>query len=149
LETHICRFSSLLEIEDEEVRKLILHLTCCLLPQSNRDSMEAICLFLRWVASFSHVDDETGSKMDLHNLATVITPNILYSKSKDPIKDESFLAIEAVMGLLQYQDDFCVVNDPNIVLLLQPIWKRAMIYCTHVCLHDATSTRFLPIWRLS
>ena len=87
--------------------------------------------------------------MDLHNLATVITPNILYSKSKDPIKDESFLAIEAVMGLLQYQDDFCVVNDPNIVLLLQPIWKRAMIYCTHVCLHDATSTRFLPIWRLS
>lgn len=72
--------------------------------------MEAICLFLRWVASFSHVDEETGSKMDLHNLATVITPNILYSKSKDPTKDESFLAIEAVMGLLEYQDDFCVVS---------------------------------------
>ena len=71
--------------------------------------MEAICLFLRWVASFSHVDEETGSKMDLHNLATVITPNVLYSKSKDPTKDESFLAIEAVMGLLEYQDDFCVV----------------------------------------
>lgn len=50
--------------------------------------------------------------MDLHNLATVITPNILYSKSKDPTKDESFLAIEAVMGLLEYQDDFCVVSYP-------------------------------------
>lgn len=62
--------------------------------------------------------------MDLHNLATVITPNILYSKSKDPIKDESFLAIEAVMGLLQYQDDFCVVSDPNIVILLQPTWME-------------------------
>ncbi|KAF9107583.1 hypothetical protein BGX29_005942 [Mortierella sp. GBA35] len=97
------------KVEEESVRKTILHLTCCLLPKPNRDSMEAICLFLRWVASFSHVDEETGSKMDLHNLATVITPNILYSKSKDPTKDESFLAIEAVMGLLEYQDDFCVV----------------------------------------
>ncbi|KAG0038734.1 hypothetical protein BGZ82_010973 [Podila clonocystis] len=106
------------KIEDEEVRKLILHLTCCLLPQCNRDSMEAICLFFRWVASFSHVDDETGSKMDLHNLATVITPSILYSKSKDPIKDESFLAIEAVMGLLQYQDDFCVVP-PDLAAILK------------------------------
>ncbi|KAF9114973.1 hypothetical protein BGX27_009301 [Mortierella sp. AM989] len=97
------------KMEDEAVRKTILHLTCCLLPKPNRDSMEAICLFLRWVASFSHVDEETGSKMDLHNLATVITPNVLYSKSKDPTKDESFLAIEAVMGLLEYQDEFCVV----------------------------------------
>ncbi|KAF9158629.1 hypothetical protein BGX20_003307, partial [Mortierella sp. AD010] len=97
------------KMEDEAVRKTILHLTCCLLPKPNRDSMEAICLFLRWVASFSHVDEETGSKMDLHNLATVITPNVLYSKSKDPTKDESFLAIEAVMGLLEYQDEFCLV----------------------------------------
>ncbi|KAI7830734.1 hypothetical protein BC939DRAFT_392557 [Gamsiella multidivaricata] len=97
------------KMEDEAARKIILHLTCCLLPKANRDSMEAICLFLRWVASFSHVDEETGSKMDLHNLATVITPNVLYSKSKDPIKDESFLAIEAVMGLLEYQDEFCLV----------------------------------------
>ena len=98
-------------MEDEAVRKMILHLTCCLLPKANRDSMEAVCIFLRWVASFSHVDEETGSKMDLHNLATVITPNVLYSKSKDPMKDESFLAIEAVMGLLEYQDDFCVVRE--------------------------------------
>ncbi|KAG0305548.1 hypothetical protein BGZ97_001070 [Linnemannia gamsii] len=105
------------KMEDEGIRKMILHLTCCLLPKANRDSMEAICLFLRWVASFSHVDEETGSKMDLHNLATVITPNVLYSKSKDPIKDESFLAIEAVMGLLEYQDDFCVVPEDLSLIL--------------------------------
>lgn len=105
------------KMEDEGIRKTILHLTCCLLPKANRDSMEAICLFLRWVASFSHVDEETGSKMDLHNLATVITPNVLYSKSKDPIKDESFLAIEAVMGLLEYQDDFCVVPEDLSLIL--------------------------------
>ncbi|KAF9123604.1 hypothetical protein BGX30_001338 [Mortierella sp. GBA39] len=105
------------KMEDEGIRKMILHLTCCLLPKANRDSMEAICLFLRWVASFSHVDEETGSKMDLHNLATVITPNVLYSKSKDPMKDESFLAIEAVMGLLEYQDDFCVVPEDLSLIL--------------------------------
>lgn len=72
--------------------------------------MEVLFIFFKWVASFSHVDEETGSKMDLHNLATVITPNILYSKSKDPSKDESFLAIEAVHNLLKYQDDFWVVG---------------------------------------
>ncbi|KAF9941353.1 hypothetical protein BGZ67_005183 [Mortierella alpina] len=110
------------KMEDEAIRKMILHLTCCLLPKANRDSMEAICLFLRWVASFSHIDEETGSKMDLHNLATVITPNVLYSKSKDPIKDESFLAIEAVMGLLEYQDDFCVVPaDLSLILSNQDL----------------------------
>ncbi|KAF9168833.1 hypothetical protein BGX20_011155 [Mortierella sp. AD010] len=105
------------KMEDEATRKMILHLTCCLLPKPNRDCMEAICLFLRWVASFSHVDEETGSKMDLHNLATVITPNVLYSKSKDPIKDESFLAIEAVMGLLEFQEDFCVVPEDLSLIL--------------------------------
>ncbi|KAG0314437.1 hypothetical protein BGZ99_008133 [Dissophora globulifera] len=115
------------KMEDEEVRKMILHLTCCLLPKPNRDSMEAICLFLRWVASFSHVDEETGSKMDLHNLATVITPNVLYSKSKDPIKDESFLAIEAVMGLLEYQDEFCVVpEDLSLILNDQDLVESSM-----------------------
>ncbi|KAG0244058.1 hypothetical protein BGW41_000486 [Actinomortierella wolfii] len=115
------------KMENEGVRKLILHLTCCLLPKPNRDSMEAICLFLRWVASFSHVDEETGSKMDLHNLATVITPNVLYSKSKDPTKDESFLAIEAVMGLLDYQDEFCLVpEDLSSILDDQDLLESSM-----------------------
>ncbi|KAF8967778.1 hypothetical protein BGZ46_000115, partial [Entomortierella lignicola] len=115
------------KMEDEATRKTILHLTCCLLPKPNRDSMEAICLFLRWVASFSHVDEETGSKMDLHNLATVITPNVLYSKSKDPIKDESFLAIEAVMGLLEFQEDFCVVpEDLSLILSDQDLVESSM-----------------------
>jgi len=72
--------------------------------------MEVLFSFFKWVASFSHVDEETGSKMDLHNLAKVITPNVLYSKSKDPSKDDSFLAIEAVHSLLKYQDDFCLVS---------------------------------------
>ena len=73
--------------------------------------MEILCVFLKWVASFSHIDEDTGSKMDLPNLATVICPNILYSKEKDPTKDESFLAIRAVTELLVHQDDFYCVRD--------------------------------------
>lgn len=68
--------------------------------------MEVLFVFLKWVASFSHVDEETGSKMDLQNLATVISPNILYAKGKDPARDESFSAARAVHELLELQDDF-------------------------------------------
>lgn len=83
-------------VEKEEVRIKTLHLICCLLPKAHRDTMEILFVFMKWVASFSHVDEETGSKMDLQNLATVITPNILYGRSQDPSRDESFLAIRAV-----------------------------------------------------
>lgn len=98
-------------VDDEAERKRLLHLICCLLPRCHRDAMEALFCFLRWVASFSHVDEESGSKMDLYNISTVICPNILYSKSKDPTKDESFAAINAVYSLLQYAEDFAMVPD--------------------------------------
>lgn len=81
----------------------------CLMPKYHRDTMEVLFVFLKWVASFSHVDEETGSKMDLQNLATVICPNILYSKGKDASKDESFLGIRAVAEMLQYQDELFTV----------------------------------------
>jgi hypothetical protein len=48
--------------------------------------------------------------MDLLNLATVISPNILYSKSKDPAKDESFSSVRAIHELLEYQDEFWQVS---------------------------------------
>lgn len=66
--------------------------------------MEVLFVFLRWVASFAHVDEETGSKMDLQNLATVICPNVLYAKGKDATKDESFLGIRAIVELMAWQD---------------------------------------------
>lgn len=95
----------------ETERKRYLHLIVCLLPRYNRDTMEILFVFLKWVASFSHVDEETGSKMDLHNLATVITPSILYAKGTNPLKDESFVAIRAVTTLLRLQDEFYTVPD--------------------------------------
>ena len=71
--------------------------------------MEVIFVFLKWVASFAHMDAETGSKMDLGNLATVICPSILYSRGRDAVRDESFGAIRVVTALLENQDEFFMV----------------------------------------
>lgn len=79
--------------------------------------MEALFVFLKWVASFSHVDEETGSKMDLQNLATVICPSILYAKGRDVARDESFMAIRVVTLLLEHQDDFFTVPDEFLSIL--------------------------------
>lgn len=78
--------------------------------------MEVVFSFLFWVATFSHVDEETGSKMDLHNLATVITPNVLYAKGKDgsPVVDDSFSAIEVIKALIENTQEFCQVY-PSLV----------------------------------
>lgn len=98
------------KITDEEKRNRVLHLTCCLLPKAHRDTMEVLFAFLKWAASFSHVDEESGSKMDVHNLSTVMAPNILYSNVKMPPVDDSFLAIEAVNILIQSNETFCQVS---------------------------------------
>lgn len=91
-----------------------MHLTCCLLPKSHRDSLEILFSFLVWASSFSQVDDDTGSKMDTHNLATVITPNILKERTGGASMDESsFLAIEAVNSLIDYNDQMCEVSKLN------------------------------------
>ena len=76
--------------------------------------MEVLFTFLNWVSSFSHVDEESGSKMDIHNLATVITPNILSSYVAPGQKtevDESFLGIEAVHSLIQCNESMCEVSE--------------------------------------
>lgn len=83
-----------------------------ILPKYHRDTMEVLFAFLKWVASFAHMDEETGSKMDLGNLATVICPSILYSRGRDGIRDESFGAIRVVTALLENQDEyFCVPEE--------------------------------------
>ncbi|OJJ04370.1 hypothetical protein ASPVEDRAFT_784510 [Aspergillus versicolor CBS 583.65] len=99
------------KISDPEKQKRVLHLTCCLLPKAHRDTMEVLFAFLNWTSSFSHVDEDTGSKMDIHNLATVMTPNILYPNAKTSAVDESFLAIEAVNALITYNDTMCEIPE--------------------------------------
>lgn len=98
------------KISNEEIRRRVLHLTCCLLPKSHRDCLEIIFSFLNWTASFHQIDEDTGSKMDTHNLATVIAPNILFKEGKNGGLDDSFLAIEAVHLLIEYNDQMCEVR---------------------------------------
>jgi len=102
----------LLELENTDNRRRVLHLTCCLLPKSHRDTLEILFSFLNWAASFSQVDEESGSKMDAHNLATVIAPNILKEKTDKTVAmdDSSFLGVEAVNLLLDFNDEMCEVS---------------------------------------
>jgi hypothetical protein len=79
--------------------------------------MEVLFIFMKWVSQFADMKDNTGSKMHIVNLATVLAPNILYSKSKDPIKDESFFAIETVTMMLQNAEEFATVPEDFIPLL--------------------------------
>lgn len=88
-----------------------------LLPRVNRDTLEVLFVFLKWVASFSYRDEETGSRMDMANLATVICPSILYAKGANAAKDESFIGIQAVQELLEQQDEFYhVPNELSFVI---------------------------------
>lgn len=79
--------------------------------------MEVLFVFLKWVASFAHMDESTGSKMDLPNLATVICPSILYSRGRDAVRDESFGAIRVVTSLLENQDEFYTVPEEFLHIL--------------------------------
>lgn len=98
-------------------RKRYLHYISIILPKPNRDTMEVLFVFLKWVASFAHVDEETGSKMDLQNLATVICPSILYGKGRDVAHSESVMAIPVVTELLVNQDEFWQVPDEFLPIL--------------------------------
>ena len=79
--------------------------------------MEVLFVFLKWVASFAHMDEETGSKMDLQNLATVICPSILYSRGKDGVPENSFGPIRVVTVLLENQDEFFCVPEEFLPIL--------------------------------
>ncbi|KAF8552406.1 RhoGAP-domain-containing protein [Imleria badia] len=98
-------------------RRRCLHMVSLLLPKSHRDTMEVLFVFLKWVASFAHMDESTGSKMDLPNLATVICPSILYSRGRDAVRDESFGAIRVVTSLLENQDEFYTVPEEFLPIL--------------------------------
>ncbi|KAL9542809.1 hypothetical protein MBANPS3_008421 [Mucor bainieri] len=107
-------------IENPVERRRALHLACCMLPRCNRATMEVLFVFFRWVASFSHVTGDVGSRMDIPNLARVIAPNILTANSKDPLKDDSFASIRVVEVLLESHDEFCLVPDDLEAFLQDP-----------------------------
>ena len=68
-------------IESASEKQKVTSLIYSLLPIYNRNLLEVLLSFLYWTSSFSHIEDEMGSKMDIHNLSTVIAPNILYLRA--------------------------------------------------------------------
>ncbi|VDB84976.1 unnamed protein product [Peniophora sp. CBMAI 1063] len=104
-------------IPNEAERKRLMHMLMLVLPKAHRDTLEVLFVFLKWVASFAHLDERTGSKMDLPNLATVICPSILYSQGRDAVRDDSFGAIRVVQALLENQDEFYTVPEEFAALL--------------------------------
>nr|XP_019048002.1 rho GTPase activator [Kwoniella bestiolae CBS 10118]OCF26932.1 rho GTPase activator [Kwoniella bestiolae CBS 10118] len=116
-------FCAAASLQNPDDRKRVLHLLVCLLPKYNRDTMEVLFVFLRWVASFSYKDEETGSRMDLGNLATVICPSILYAKGANAAKDESFIGIQAVTALLENQDEFYHVPQELVFVIQENIYS--------------------------
>ncbi|KAK4237858.1 hypothetical protein C8A03DRAFT_15635 [Achaetomium macrosporum] len=106
------------KIQDEQKMRHCLHLTCCLLPKPNRDCLEILFCFLKWVGSFHQVDDESGSKMDIKNLATVIAPNVLFDRTKTSSLDsDPMYAIEAVEVLIANIEEMCLVPDDLVDIL--------------------------------
>ncbi|KAI5304483.1 hypothetical protein KEM56_006454 [Ascosphaera pollenicola] len=111
-------------LPDEDTKRHVLHLTCCLLPKPHRDTIEVLFNFLNWAATFSQIDEESGSKMDVHNLATVIAPGVLrpddgklpagssattYGTGKNVSVKDGLLAIEAVASLIEDVDTMAEV----------------------------------------
>lgn len=113
---HDLWISSLREL-DSTTRKRILQLAYCLLPRSHRNLLEVLLYFFSWVASFAEIDEETGSKMDAHNLATVIAPNILVERvapGNEPsplLGDTYFLAIEVVNLLIEFHEELLIIPE--------------------------------------
>lgn len=95
--------------------KRVLALAYCMLPRSHRNLLEVLLYFFSWVASFAEIDEETGSKMDTHNLATVIAPNILLSKSSaaegsnGQSSESHFIAIEVVNQLIEVHEELAII----------------------------------------
>jgi RhoGAP domain len=106
-----------LGLQTDEDRKRALHMLTLILPKSHRDTLEVLLVFIKWVASFAHSLDDTGSKMDLPNLATVIGPSILFSAGRDSAFDSSLGVIKVVTELLENQDEIFTVPEDFLPLI--------------------------------
>lgn len=98
---------------------MVLHLACCILPKQNRDTLEVLFLFLRYVATFSEGDATNGSKMDIGNLATVIAPNVLSARGKEPNREDTWHCSQAVKMLIEHQVEFCLIPEYLEPMLLE------------------------------
>lgn len=117
-------------LKENADKQRILSLAYTILPTFNRNVLEVIFSFLFWTASFSHFDNKMGSKMDIHNLSTVMAPNILYfsddrtpnisptdksfvneQKFAETSGEDYFLGIETIDTLISHHEDMAIVPE--------------------------------------
>ncbi|OMJ22849.1 Rho-type GTPase-activating protein 1 [Smittium culicis] len=91
-------------IESPDALLLAYQCALLLLPQPNRDMLNALLSFLKSVSAYSYVDENVGSKMNSKNLALVITPNIMYADIKESNKDDtySYAATNVIHSLIDF-----------------------------------------------
>ncbi len=77
----------------------VLQLVMCLLPKQNIDLLSVLVRFFIEVSTYAALPNNTGNKMTLENMATVIAPNILYTKANVP--EQSTAVIELIKVLLE------------------------------------------------
>ncbi|CCD26575.1 GTPase-activating protein LRG1 NDAI_0H04020 [Naumovozyma dairenensis CBS 421] len=119
--------------ESESDKRRSFFLIYSMLPIYNRNTTEVLLSFLYWTSSFSHIENEMGSKMDIHNLSTVIAPNVLYDPTENSVDIEMkkpldtnidnfaqnegashFLAIEVIDFLVIHNEELSTV--PKILI---------------------------------
>lgn len=131
--------------DDQSKRKKILKLVNSLLPKANRDLLEVLLYFFKWVSSFAYIDDSTGSKMDINNLATVFAPNVLYNelandtltapvtganilKANNDAGDVYFLSIEVVHVLIESHSQLTTVPDDVMTVYNKMLQSDANVF---------------------
>ncbi|QLQ79373.1 hypothetical protein HG537_0C00200 [Torulaspora globosa] len=146
------------KLEGESEKQRIISLVYCMLPMHNRNVLEVLLSFLCWTASFSHIENEMGSKMDIHNLSTVITPNVLYlpdstvpkvtiTEVSDTYDDafahnegeNYFLAIEMIDYLITHNEDMGMV--PKFLMTLLKEIKNDNI-CSYDLVKDFVTKKY-------
>lgn len=114
--------------------------------------MEVLFVFMKWVASYSHFEDNGGSKMDIMNLATVLAPNVIYAKGRDPTREESLLCIEVVHMLLAHHEVFCAVSYTIFIELSGNKERIELIDSLYTCkryLRSCYLSCKIPVWAIA
>ncbi|KAJ3345134.1 hypothetical protein HDU91_007461, partial [Kappamyces sp. JEL0680] len=86
------------EIQKPEDQVSVLQLIMCLMPKQNIDLLSVLVRFFVEVSTYAVLPNDTGNKMTLDNMATVIAPNILYTnRSNAPEQSAAVIEIIKVM----------------------------------------------------
>ncbi|KAI8145372.1 hypothetical protein BJV82DRAFT_666635 [Fennellomyces sp. T-0311] len=111
-------FLTSLQMDSDAEAKTVLYFACCMLPKPNRDVMQLLFLFLNHVASYHE-----HNRMDLHNLARIFAPSVLYASPLQTTREE----IDVVTMLIKYQADFTMVP-PEFTVLMQDTNMMKALY---------------------